>query len=183
MAAVKSLLKRFYEICLLRAGPQDLPASRFLLALTLVIYLAMGTLLSSLNLAWWQALLLVAVDTAILGGLAFMLLWVRQLPERFVQVFSALLGTGAFFELLALPLLFWQQQSVGAFQGAPEDAGMGVFVSALVLWLCLFWNLIVIGHILRHALSTLMPVGVALAVAYMFISISVSQRLTQFLVG
>ncbi len=180
---MKFLLKRFYDICLLRSGPQDLPASTFLLFLTLLIYIAMGTLLSSLNLASWQSFLLVAVDSAILGGLAFLMLWIRHFPERFVQVFSALLGTGAFFELLALPLLFWQQETVGAFQATAGDAGLGVFISALVLWLCLFWNLIVIGHILRHALSTIMPVGVALAVAYMFVSISISQRLTQFLVN
>ncbi len=180
---MKPLFKRFYEICLLRKGPQDLPASTFLLGLTLSVYLAMGTLLSSLNLAGWQSFLLVAVDSLILGGLAFLMLRMRHFPERFVQVFSALLGTGAFFELLALPLLFWQQQAIDAFQGAAGDAGMGVFVSALVLWLCLFWNLIVIGHILRHALSTIMPVGMALAVAYMFISISISQRLTHILVS
>lgn len=178
-----SLAKRFYDICLLRAGPQDLPTSNFLLLLTLLVYITMGMLLSSLNLSWWPSLLLVAVDSAILGGIAFLMLWIRHFPERFVQVFSALLGTGAFFELLALPLLFWQQQTIGTFQAAAGDNGLGVFISALVLWLCLFWNLIVIGHILRHALSTMMPVGVGLAVAYMFISISISQRLTQFLVG
>ncbi len=180
---MKPLLKRFLDICLLRAGPQDLPASGFLLGLALLVYLLTGTLLSSLNLAWWQSLLLVVVDTVILGGLAFVVLWIRHLTGRFWQVFTALLGTGAFFELLALPLLFWQQQTVGAFQGAGQDGGFGVFFSALVLWLCLFWNLVVIGHILRHALSTLMPVGMALAVAYMFISITVSQRLTQFLLA
>lgn len=176
------LLQRFFAICLLRAGPQDLPASRFLMVLCLGIYGGAGFLLSLGSLPWLGSLVLILVDTLLLVLISFLLLWMRALTERFTQVCTALAGTGIFFELLALPLLIWQQHSVGAFQ---QDGGngLGIFISALVLWLCLFWNLIVIGHILRHALSTLMPVGLALGVAYLFISISISRQLTAFFVA
>lgn len=177
---MKLLLKCFYDICVLRAGPQHLPAATFLLGLTLLVYVFSGVVLSSLSLTWGQALLLLVADTALMGGLAFLILWIRQLTERFVQVFTALLGTGAFFEILALPLLYWQREAMAAFQNGAGEEGSGVvFISAFVLWLVLFWNLVVIGHILRHALSTNMPVGMALAVFYMFISITLNQQLVQ----
>ena len=171
------LFQRFFAICLLRAGPQDLPASYFLLGLCLAAYAGAGFLLSLSGLPWLASLLLVVVDMLLLVMLSYLLLWARSMTERFTQVCTALAGTGVFFELLALPLLIWQQHTVGAFQQSGGD-GLGIFISALVLWLCLFWNLMVIGHILRHALSTIMPVGLALGVAYLFISISISRQLT-----
>ncbi len=176
---MKLLLKCFYDICLLRAGPQDLPASTFLMVLVLFAYVLAGVMLSSLQMDWWQALLLLAADVGLLGGLAYLILWVRQLGARFVQVFTALLGTGTFFEILALPLLYWQREAMAAFQNGTDEGSGTVFISAFVLWLVLFWSLVVIGHILRHALSTNMPVGMALAVLYMFISVALNQQLVQ----
>jgi hypothetical protein len=46
--AMKELVKLFTQIALLRRGPQDLPASMLLLALTIVTYLAMNVLLNGL---------------------------------------------------------------------------------------------------------------------------------------
>ncbi len=181
---MKLLLQRFYEICLLRVGPQDLPASNFLLGLVLLVYMVLGVVLSSVNLPLSQALITVPVDTALMGLLTFFLLWVRDLPQRFRQVYTALLGTGAFFQILAFPLLVWQQDSLQAFQESGMQEGQtGVFVSTFALWLVVFWNVVVIGHIVRHALSSIMLVGMALAVLYMFISISTNYQLNALLSG
>ena len=76
------LLQRVFDICLLRAGPQDLPASRFLLVLGLLAYAAVGMVMSTQNLDIGQAVLLVALDGALLAGLLFALLWARDLLER-----------------------------------------------------------------------------------------------------
>ncbi len=176
---MKLIFRQFFNICLLRAGPQDLPSSAFLLALSLLLYITIGVLLTVISVPLAQAVVLVAADIALLGGLVYVLLWANNLLDRLIRVWTALLGSGAFFELIALPLLAWQQQIMDNAQAEVISLDeTGVIVSSLILWLVLFWNLIVVGHILRHALSTLFPIGVALSVAYMFISITLIQNLS-----
>lgn len=166
------LLRRYFDICLLRAGPQDLPASPFLLGLSLAAYFVVGVIISLQNLDVLAAASLVIVDTALLAALLFALLWVRQFSNRYLQTLTALLGAGVILELVAWPVLAWQQQAI-----AGDTITTGLMVASLLLWIWLFWNLMVIGHILRHALSTLLPIGVVLGLLYMFISFSVSRIL------
>ncbi len=175
---MRLIFNKFFDICLLRAGPQDLPSSTFLLGLSLLLYFVIGVLLTVISVSLVEAVVLVVADIALLGGLVYVLLWANNLLDRLIRVWTALLGSGAFFETLALPLLAWQQQIMDNAQSEVISLNeTGVVVSSLFLWLVLFWNLIVIGHILRHALSTLLPIGIALSVAYMFISITLSQNL------
>lgn len=163
---MKLLLNRFLDICLLRAGPQDLPASTVLLILSLIIYTASGLLLSLLNANLARSLLIVIVDVLMLVGLAYLILWIRMLTKRYLQTLTALAGTGAILELTALPLLYWQNLS------ATTD-GPGLFITSLLLWAWLIWNVIVVAHILRHTLSTSFFNGTLLSVLYMFVSVSV----------
>ncbi len=179
---VNLIFRKFFDICLLRAGPQDLPSSTFLLGLALLLYFAMGVLLTMISLPLAQAVMLVVVDIALLGVLVYVLLWANNLLTRLIRVLTALLGSGVFFEVMALPLLAWQQRILDNAQAEVISLDeTGIIVSSLFLWLVLFWNLIVIGHIVRHALSTLMPIGIAISVAYMFISITISQKLSGLL--
>jgi len=166
------LLQRVFDICLLRAGPQDLPASRFLLVLGVLAYAAVGMVMSTQNLDIGQAVLLVALDGALLAGLLFALLWARDLLERYQQTLTALFGTGAILQLAALPILSWQQAGLG-----DDTISPALMAASLLLWMWLLWDLIVIGHILRHTLSTRLPIGVLLALAYLFISYSVTRIL------
>jgi hypothetical protein len=166
------LLQRFFEICLLRAGPQDLPVSRFLLWVSLLAYAAVGMVMSLQNLDVARAILLVAIDTALLATLLFALLWSRALLERYLQTLTALLGTGAILQLAALPILSWQQEGLG-----DETVTTALMIASLLLWIWLLWNMLVVGHILRHTLSTRLPIGVLLGLAYLFISYSVTRIL------
>jgi hypothetical protein len=50
-------------------------------------------------------------------------------------------------------------------------------IASLLLWIWLLWDLLVIGHILRHTLSTRLPIGVLLGVVYLFISYTVTRIL------
>ena len=162
------LLLRFLDICLLRLTPQDLPASSFLLGLSLLMYaaLAFGTALLSLPLL--PAAMLTVVDVGLIAGLLWILLWIRDMVNRFPQALSALYGAGAVMQLIALPLILWQSASVSA----PAQG-----VSALLLWVWLLWHLLVVGHVLRHAVNTILPLGTLLALLYVFISFSVTRTI------
>ena len=167
---MKILLRCFAEICLLRAGPQYLPASTFLLAAALTVYGFAGLFLSLVNTTFFGALLMVMVDILLLIAFAYVILRVRVMTARFVQTLTALAGTGAILEFVAWPALVWQQLS------ATADGG-GVMIPSLLLWVWLFWSIAVVGHILRHALSTTFTAGALLSLLYTFISIGVVRAL------
>lgn len=160
------MIRLLWDICFLRAGPQDLPASYSLMALAVTGYAAVAVLVAHISLpAHSTAVLAAVVDTSLLVVLSRVVLWTRMLTNRWAQTLTALAGTGGLFELILWPIDLWQQQN-----GTVEP----VFGLPLVLVLSiLVWNVAVTGHILRHALSTSMFNGTLLAVVYTYVTISI----------
>ncbi len=155
---MRALFELFLAICLLRKGPQDVPVSPVLLRLTLLSYGISGVLIPLLDVDLLTALALAVLDIALLTGLTYGVLTLGHYPSRFMQTLTALLGTGALLQLLALPLLFLlKQEAVNA--SAPAWL--------VLLWLgLLIWGIVIMAHILRHALSTSLGVGVLYSLAY-----------------
>jgi hypothetical protein len=155
---VLSLLNLFVDLCLLRRGPQDLPASRALLLLVLALDVAAGILLG--RIVWGAmgpAVGATLLDVAVLMLLLGIALRTRSLVPRFTQSASALLGVGALFTLLAIPL----QPLLEVSDAADPDG-----VSALVYLLYVVWVQVVYGHILRHTLNLPFGAGIAIALGY-----------------
>lgn len=165
------LLNQFWGICLLRVAPQDLPTSRSLMGMSLFFYfavsLSVGWVQLAPNLAFPAALL----DTAFLAAMTGAVLWVRSYLHRYTQTFTALAGSGALMGIVALPVLAWQQQS----GTTPPDSGFTLPSLLLLLWTA--WNIVVVGHVLRHALSTMFVVGIVVAVVYMHLAYSLARVL------
>ncbi len=166
-------MKRFFgiwiDLCLLRANPQDLPASDFLLGLTMLAYLAVNVSLSLLSWALPRALAVSLADLLVLSAFAWTALQWRRKPARFRQTLTALTGTGTVLGLLALPMV--------AGLMAAQRAGGGAGALGLV-WLALVvWSVVVLGHILRHALSVSFGTGIALGVLYTVLSYGLAQVL------
>ena len=160
------LLRLFIDICLLRAGPQDLPAAPFLVGLTLAGYAFSGLAVLLPAEGGARAVGMVALDSLLLLAFVAALLRWRGHPARFRQTASALLGSGALLGLLLLPII------------ALSQAGEGLAQLASPLWLVLFaWSLTVTGHVLRHALQLPFPAGVLLALVYFVLSLSLVQAL------
>jgi hypothetical protein len=157
------LLKMFWDICALKAAPQDLPASSFLLGVSLVAYFVTGAAVAALQWPLSQAVLAAFLDTTFLTVLTRVLLWARMLSGRFVQTLTAMAGSGAVMTVIALPLVLWQTL-VGV-----TDANAPTLPSwLLMIWMV--WNIVVVGHILRHALSAVLAVGIGLAAIYAYIT-------------
>jgi len=108
MVLMKPLLYAFWKICLLRANPQDLPASRFLLGLSLASYGITGVIDSTVEMPFLQAVLATLVDIALLSALIYIALWMRLLTNRYTQTLTALMGTGAMFGAMAFLPAVWQ---------------------------------------------------------------------------
>lgn len=171
---MKAILWSFVSICLLRMRPQDLPAAPVLMVFAALLYMGTGMIIAVQHMSTAGAIGLVVMDTVLLGFMLFLLLWIQQKTERFQQTFTALLGTGALLELIAAPLLMWQQQGIDV---STETLTTGAIIASLLLWVWLFWSLVVIGHIIRNAIETILPIGVLLGVLYMFVTFSVTRSL------
>ena len=155
---MRALFELFLAICLLRKGPQDVPVSPVLLRLTLLSYGISGVLIPLLDVDLLTALALTVLDIALLTGLTYGVLTLGHYPSRFTQTLTALFGTGALLQLLALPLLFLLKQ---------ETVNASAPAWLVLLWLGLFiWGIVIMAHILRHALSTSLGVGVLYSLAY-----------------
>ena len=114
---MRELVRLFTQIALLRRGPQDLPASRLLLVLTIVAYLAINLLMNAiappagagsaatkaaeaaLHSSFPARLLL---DTAFTLAWYVLLLRLAHRTERTLQTSTAVFG----FQIVLTPLLF-----------------------------------------------------------------------------
>jgi hypothetical protein len=166
---LSGLFRAFFEVCLLRRGPQDLPASSLLLAVCLAGYALGSVALAAFNLSPPQAILSGGLETLLLCLLSYLLLALRRVPRRWLQTATALAGTGVVLVLFALPLLAWALYL---------DARQGdVTIPALLYFVVVVWNVMVLGHIFRHALSTGLGVGVAVALVYVALNMALVEQI------
>ena len=154
-----NIFKPYVDICLLRADPQDLPATQSVLTLSLLAYTATSIALTVTTQSFGSAVVYGLADTLTLAALTYTLLMVRRLPQRLTQTLSALAGTGVVIGLFALPLALIQN------------------VPPLLLLLITVWSLTVIGHILRHALNVSLPMGILASMGYLLASLALASLL------
>jgi len=153
------LLKIFVDLCLLRSAPQDLPASLWLLKLTVAANLLASLVLSlGMQLDFVLTLAQGALEIALLLGLIWLVLNLTSHLERFVQTATAAMGCSALLGLAAIPV-------VSLAGSDNEDLALLAGLSMLAL---LIWSIVVLGHVLRHALEIRHGQGVMLATAYTF---------------
>lgn len=162
-----ALFKVFWQIALLRKGPQVLPASRELMLVVLAAHWLLGVVLVVDTFSLDRALLSGLVGTLILVATVHGLLVLRHRHSRVTQTLSALAGCEVLLGLLMLPLL------------AMLHLGGGAQSMAALFWLLLIgWNVAIAAHIFRHALEVKQGLGLLFGVAYIILSMT----LTSFLV-
>jgi len=155
---LQALIYFFVELCLLRKGPQELPASSALLGLALGADLAVGVVIGlAAGVSAGIGLTRGAVEIALMLMLLYLALhFTRRLP-RFTQTATALLGAGALIGLAAaLPVAM-----LPAGEAEPPSA------LAVLLFLGLIaWSVLVAGHILRHTFGLTLGQGAVIALAF-----------------
>jgi hypothetical protein len=148
----------FWDICLFRRGPQDVPHSTALLTLCLAANLALA---GGLALLWPDEK--TALPAAVLDALASatfiygVVTW-KNVANRFLQTFTAMTGVGLLLSVVQLPIVGWLKALE---KGDPNLMMPGV------LWLVLVgWATLINGNILRHALGVSWFVGALLVFCY-----------------
>ena len=156
-----ALFNLFLDLCLLRKGPQDVPASMLLLKLCLLAYGLIGLIVLLLSTPIPVALLQALLDIVLLSGLLYVGLTLYHHPERFEQTLTALAGSGALIALLAFPLMAWLMN---------EERGGDIALPSLLLLALLVWSIAIMAHILRHAFAVSLWSGAWYAFGYTVLS-------------
>lgn len=147
----------FVDVCLLRKGPQDLPASTVLLGFCIGVHFLVGVG-GELMLATppsqavaWSALSITIVVVAVMAALSL-----RGLGARSQRVLSTFLGAEALLNFVFLPL------SLALVQASATEQAVNPLIS--LTWVILFfWGFAIDGHIFRNAFSSSFPAGVLIA--------------------
>ncbi len=165
----RTLFGHFFRICRLQDGPQDLPAAPLLRNLALSLYLLLSLATSALNMPLGQALLAAAIDIGLLVLLTSLLLMLRGFSARITQTLTALAGASVILSLFSLPMLIWLH--------AAREAQGDATIPSLIMLALVIWNLLIIAHIFRHALSTLFAAGLLLAIGYFWLQLVILSAL------
>ncbi len=149
LLATLTVVRAFARLCALRIGPQDIPRSSALLLLTTLVNLSLSTLINRIQLDFGSALLVAVLEMSVLLGLTSALLFYVSHTARAVQTLTALMGSGAVVGAVVYLILTLVPQ-------LPEILRLAIFA----------WNLIIMAHILRHALAVHFAIGFLIALGY-----------------
>ncbi len=105
-----------------------------------------------------SAMAVAVIDAVLLAALPYACLALRGLKARFLQTYIALTGTGTLLGLAGAPLSWWLR---------PIEEGSAPALPSLLLLALLGWNITVMTHILRQALSAPALLGIACALMYL----------------
>ena len=164
-----AIIQPFLEIALFRKAPQDLPESRLLLGIALGAHAVLGMALYAMRKDPLTALIAGATGTLLLVTLTLSLLLINGLAQRTVRTLTALTGIEVVIGVVGLPVTAWLNAATGS---SPID---GIAVLAFVV--LLLWDLAVFGHVLRHALSAPLPMGVVLALIILVLWVMIMKSL------
>jgi hypothetical protein len=160
----------FFNIALLRQGPQQLPASRLLLAALLVITLVLQFAVAAafeLGIVLVLERYVLAIALGLLLTSAVLSIAGRQ--RRFLQVATAMVGAALVLAPLDV-LLLAVVRPYGAFANHPD--WLRVIEGAYEAW-----GIVIVGHIYRVALERSLLLGVLLSFACEIMVVSAIQSL------
>lgn len=167
---MQEIFSYFWQLCLLRVGPEHIPGNLFVLGFTFSIYAALSllTMVITENITLPMMFVALMISVSVEAMLLYSLLLFKHVPQRFMPTFIALLGTTAVILLIMLPanLLFVNVDSpvMRVIAGA-------LFLSTFV------WRLAISGSILSKAARISILQGAAIMFGMQMIALSINRGL------
>ena len=165
-----ALLSMYWNICLLKRGPQYVPTQSLFLILLVTTNLLASTILqlsfveSETGLSVFS---FTVVNLAVTCSMVWAALHFKKLLNRFPQTLSAMLGCDLLLTLLGSIAIAFSST------GSPNDQlTQGVAV------LFAIWSFAVWGYVLHHALNISVLQGISLSMAIVFTSRIIAGVLT-----
>ena len=157
------LIRIFWDICRLRAGPQALPSGRNLLISAVFAGVLIDSFASSIlitKMSTFEIITTVAIYNVLLLLAVYILLMIVGYQKRAMQTLIALAGAGLFISLVLLPGLITldlAEQETKSF--------------ALFILIDNIWRIAVNAHIFRHALSVSLLMAMIISVSYLLLGV------------
>jgi hypothetical protein len=159
---MKELFQAYTQIALLRLGPQDLPAARLLLAVTMIAYFAVSLVVISLMppMQGWEDQEHPAMDIAFWLVWYFVLLRLAGRSERILQTTTAVIG---FQTILAAPMVIADWLLL---RFAKDETWQ---LPVVLMWLMLFiWMIAANSHVVKASFEWSSFASVALVILQIF---------------
>jgi hypothetical protein len=168
LSASKVLFMAFFDICRLHKRPQDIPESKNLLTFFAVVYGLLSISLATLSQPAEKAILAGIVELALIMVFTMALLQASGKASRWTQTVTALVGTGIIVNIIAFPVYILI--GVGELNSLESSTGQSFGLLLLAALAC--WNIVIMAHILRHALEINFAAAMFLSIIYIWIIFS-----------
>ncbi|MDE0420363.1 MAG: hypothetical protein OXK76_05665 [Gammaproteobacteria bacterium] len=159
-----AVLRLFWNICLLRDGPETVPTHTWFLVSLIAAELAIGVVVLSVaypHYSFALSLNLALINLAVTASVAWFALYLRNHESRFPATLGAILGTEVLIDGVSALVL-------GATSGIAQTT---------TTWILGMWNIAVVGFILHRALGTRLWVGILLSMAMVAVALVVAGAL------
>lgn len=174
------LVSLFWNICLTRKGPEDVPAQYTLIALLIIgkIVLVLGV--SAVVNEETNALSLitqVVTWSALVGLLTALALQIAGHFERFAPTFGAILGSE--LVMVALYVAIFLAARFSGYQYEPNADTLFNTITNLFNILVQLWKIFVVGFIMHRALNLNIMLGITIGLFIMIVSLSISSEVAR----
>jgi len=154
------LLRTFMDIVRFKAGPQELPASPVLLAITFITavmtHVVTDAPYSSVGTIWLAAVTQAGAFAVIL----WVVLSIRGRRERWLQTATALFGAGSLLQLLTIPI---------SYMLGNQQSSITLGLPSLLLLVIAFWFLAVMSWVFRQSLEIKTGMSLLLSLGCQFV--------------
>jgi hypothetical protein len=158
----KTLLKLFLNLCLIKAGPRDVPDSNNVLRIVFIAYFVSGTILISSEAVLFDAAVQAFIEAVLVGLFVYGLVNFFSVPQRFNQSIIAIYGSGALITTVSIPFIFWMQS---LFNNDQTTGAVG-----LVVFLIVCWSFMVMAYIIRETIQKNLTTSLLLTFCYLYLS-------------
>jgi len=169
LQASKVLFFVFFDICRLIKRPQDIPASKNLLTICILVYSLLSIFIANLYQETEQAILGSIVELGLLLLFSWAILQASGKTVRWIQTVTALIGTNMVINIIALPAYV-----LISFNGVNElaEGSSTHSLGLLVLAILACWNIAIMSHIVKHALETHFAIALFVVLSYIWVAFS-----------
>ena len=168
MAAMQNLIgqwltsiKHYQLMCVLLSSPDRLPHNPFIVLLTGFAYFLIGLFLVDAERGYALVCAQITLELLMLGLITYAGLSLRKSLPRFLQTFSALLGTNVIITAVTIPAYRF---SVGVGSGSPNDSLL-IYITIAIL----VWNLAVLSLIFKRSFDISTHLSAIISFSYFII--------------
>ena len=162
------LVSLFWNICLTRKGPEDVPTQQVLIGLLVIgkiVLVLVVTSVLQIDFSTISLITQIVTWTAIAGLLCALALQLKSKFERFVPTFSAILGTD-----LVVTALYGLIFMTVRLSSVEFDTDIATIFNTLVQ----LWTIFIVGFIMHRALDVNIDLGITASLVIKIFSEAIS---------